>query len=104
VRCALDMQRKMGELSPEHSEWDLTIGIGINTGEVTMGAMGSRHRMDYTVLGDPVNLAARVCSNSGRGQTLIGQGTYAGIVGSPEFTVKALAPMRIKGKKDNVLV
>jgi adenylate cyclase len=104
VRCALDMRRKMGELSRERSECDLTIGIGINTGEVTMGAMGSRQRMDYTVLGDPVNLAARVCSNSGRGQTLIGQGTYAGIVGSPEFTVKALAPMRIKGKKDNVLV
>jgi adenylate cyclase len=104
VRCALDMQRKMGELSRERSEWDLTIGIGINTGEVIMGAMGSRQRMDYTVLGDPVNLAARLCSNSGCGQILIGQETYTGIAGSPEFKVTALAPMRIKGKKDTVLV
>ncbi|MGZ9090445.1 MAG: adenylate/guanylate cyclase domain-containing protein [Rhodoplanes sp.] len=50
VRCAIDMQRKMGELSRERREWDLTIGIGVNTAEVVMGAMGSRQRMDYTVL------------------------------------------------------
>ena len=50
VRCAIDMQRKMGELSRERREWDLTIGIGANTGEVVMGAMGSRQRMDYTML------------------------------------------------------
>ena len=49
VRCALDMQRKMGELSRERREWDLTIG-SVNTGEVVMGAMGSRQRMDFTVL------------------------------------------------------
>lgn len=104
VRCALAMQRKMAELSQDRPEWSLAVGIGINTGEVTMGAMGSRQRMDYTVLGDAVNLAARLCSKSDRGGILIGQNCYGAIAGSPEFDVKALAPMPLKGKKQPVLV
>ncbi|MGH6920580.1 MAG: adenylate/guanylate cyclase domain-containing protein [Geminicoccaceae bacterium] len=60
--CALEMQDAMAALGREHPDWGLAVGIGITAGEVIMGAMGSSHRMDYTVLGDAVNLAARLCS------------------------------------------
>ena len=49
VRCALEIQSATDELGREHPDWDLEVGIGINTGEVIMGAMGSKNRMDYTV-------------------------------------------------------
>jgi adenylate cyclase len=104
VRCALAMQRKMAELGSQHPDWDLSIGIGINTGEVILGAMGSRERMDYTVLGDPVNLAARLCSRAGPGQILLSDSSYRAIAGSSEFTVAALAPVVVKGKSEPVPV
>jgi adenylate cyclase len=104
VRCALAMQSKMAMLAAEHPDWHLTVGIGINTGEVIMGAMGSRERMDYTVLGDHVNLAARLCSEAGPGQTLISASSQQALAGSPEFVITALAPLMVKGKSERVAV
>jgi adenylate cyclase len=104
VRCALAMQRRMTELGSQHPDWDLAIGIGINTGEVIMGAMGSRERMDYTVLGDHVNLAARLCAHAGPGQTLLSHSSYRAIAGLAEFGVVALPPIKIKGKREPVAI
>ena len=104
VRCALAMQRRMIELSRQHPDWDLAIGIGINTGEVIVGAMGSRERMDYTVLGDHVNLAARLCAQAGPGQTLVTDSSYRAIAGSSEFAIAALAPIVLRGKSEPVAV
>jgi adenylate cyclase len=104
VRCALAMQRKMIELGSQHPDWDLAIGIGINTGEVILGAMGSRERMDYTVLGDHVNLAARLCAQAGPGQTLLSDSSYREIAGSSEFAIAALVPIVVKGKREPVPV
>jgi adenylate cyclase len=104
VRCALAMQRRMRELGSRHPDWDLAIGIGINTGEVIMGAMGSRERMDYTVLGDHVNLAARLCAQAGPGQTLLSHSSYRAIAGLAEFALAALAPIMVRGKSEPVPV
>ena len=76
--CALEIQDAMAELGREHPDWGLAVGIGINAGEVIMGAMGSSNRMDYTVLGDAVNLAARLCSHAARGQTLLSAALLCG--------------------------
>ncbi|MGH6895483.1 MAG: adenylate/guanylate cyclase domain-containing protein [Geminicoccaceae bacterium] len=104
VRCALAMQRRIAELAAQHPDWHLAVGIGINTGEVIMGAMGSRERMDYTVLGDHVNLAARLCAHAGPGQTLISASTHRALAGSTEFAIAALAPIMLRGKSEPVAI
>lgn len=104
VECALAMQAKMTELAADRPSWNLSVGIGVNSGEVIMGAMGSRDRMDYTVLGDAVNLAARLCSYAGRGQTLVSRAAYEAIGDTAAFAVTMLDPIQVKGKRDPVIV
>lgn len=55
---------------------DLQVGIGIHTGEMVVGNIGTRRRSDYTVLGANVNLAARLCSLAGGGQILMSRETF----------------------------
>jgi adenylate cyclase len=102
--CALEIQDAMAALGREHPDWGLAVGIGINAGEVIMGAMGSSHRMDYTVLGDAVNLAARLCSHAARGQTLLSADSYRTIADGPELAAEPLAPIALKGKSEPVRV
>jgi adenylate cyclase len=102
VRCALAMQAAMAELGGDRPSWDLAIGVGVNAGEVVMGAMGSADRMDYTVLGDAVNLAARLCGQAGRGQILVSQAIRAEIADTPNFLVEPLPPVHLKGKQEPV--
>jgi adenylate cyclase len=104
LRCALAIHRRVAELASENPDWHLAVGIGINTGEVIMGAMGSRERMDYTVLGDHVNLAARLCAQAGPAQTLISESSCRAIAGSPEFAIAALPPIALRGKREPVAV
>jgi adenylate cyclase len=62
-RTALDMRRELASLQAKwraEGKAPFDIGIGINTGEVIVGNLGSDQRFDYTVIGDPVNLAARL--------------------------------------------
>src|SRR5918996_1053130 len=102
--CALEIQDAMAALGREHPDWGLAVGIGINAGEVIMGAMGSSARMDYTVLGDAVNLAARLCSHAARGQTLLSADTWRTIAERPELAAEPLAPIAVKGKSEPVRV
>jgi adenylate cyclase len=104
VRCAVAMQAKMAELSADRPSWHLAVGIGVNTGEVVMGAMGSLERMDFTVLGDAVNLAARLCSRAGRGQTLVSRATCEAVGEDADLLIEALAPIELKGKREPVQV
>lgn len=72
----------------------LTVGIGINAGEVILGRIGSEKRADFTVIGDHVNFAARLCSKAHSGMVLISESTYwkiqneAKIMGPHELIVK----------------
>ena len=72
--------------------------------EQIVGAMGSKDRMDYNVLGDAVNLAARLCSRAVAGQTLVSGSTHAALAGSAEFVARPLPPLAVKGKREPVPV
>jgi adenylate cyclase len=98
VACGLAIQDAMVELGREHPEWGLDIGIGIDMGEVVMGAMGSKQRMDYTVLGDHVNLAARLCSHAAPRQTIISDAVGKEVATTPAFRLESLEAIRVKGK------
>jgi len=79
VRCALDMNKRLEELQRKWfpaGENNLSIGIGINTGYVTVGNFGSSERMEYTVIGNQVNLASRLQAIAGPGEILISAQTF----------------------------
>jgi len=79
VACALTMQNELMELNNElmHEGYPaLEMGIGINTGSVIVGNIGSEIRMKYGIVGTTVNIASRIESNTIGGQVLIGEDTY----------------------------
>lgn len=79
LACAVDMQVTMSTLNLAHKDRgmpELFMGIGINTGTVLAGTLGSERYSEYTVIGDEVNLASRIEAFSLRGQVLISQSTY----------------------------
>ncbi len=79
VACAIAMQLAMVEVNQRHHQLGLPpleMGIGINTGEVFAGNIGSSKRAKYTIIGSPVNLASRIESYTVGGQVLISQATY----------------------------
>ncbi|MDG2305087.1 MAG: adenylate/guanylate cyclase domain-containing protein [Candidatus Binatia bacterium] len=98
VRCAIKIQAEMERLRSEHPKWDVAVGIGVNTGEVVMGARCSEERIDYTILGDTVNVGARLCSVVGRGQTLLSATSYKAVAGLDGVSAVRLEPLEMKGK------
>jgi adenylate cyclase len=74
-----------------------TVGMGLNTGEVVMGNLGAKDRLNYTVIGDNVNTAARLYNVAKGGQIIISESTYAEV--KDRFVVNELTPVFVKGKE-----
>jgi len=103
VRAALDMQAGITRLSAERvarGEEPIAIGIGINAGEVVAGTVGTEERMEYTVIGDNVNLASRLTANAKTGQILVSRRTRDLVEAAVD--VRSLGKIRVKGKDDEV--
>jgi adenylate cyclase len=107
VRSALRCQRKLAEMRPVFKERigkDLFMRIGINTGPAIVGNMGSHSRFDYTMLGDAVNLAARLegVNKQFGTYTMISQLTLDQL--DDAFAVRELARVAVVGRKEPVTV
>lgn len=107
VRAALRCQARLAELRPgfaERSKRELYMRIGMNSGPAVVGNMGSRVRFDYTMLGDAVNLAARLegVNKQFGTYTMISEATK--LLAGDEFAYRELARVRVVGKKLPVIV
>jgi len=106
-RCALEMVKGLDKLN---REWEsegrrpIAIGIGLNTGPVNVGNMGSDKRLAWTVMGDNVNLASRLegMTKQYRSRVIISEGTYNQV--SDQFIAREVDRIRVKGKKQPVVI
>jgi adenylate cyclase len=93
IRCGLEIQRAVVDAA--EGDTALTIGVGIATGDVLVGSIGSDERLDYTAIGPAVNLAQRLCASAAPGQILMCAETYSRVSGLVAAT--ALPPLSVKG-------
>lgn len=108
IRCAVEQMAVLDELNKKRTErgdMEIKIGIGINTGTVISGNIGSEKRVDYTVIGDNVNLASRLCSSAGK------QGLHNIILAYSSYErikdivdAKEVEPIYVKGKEKPIRI
>lgn len=97
--AAIDIQNALvafNELLRDRGQKEIQIGIGINTGSLVAGYIGSTHTMSYSVIGDTVNTASRICSAAKPGQIIISENTHKEV--HHLFDMRALDPIKVKGK------
>ena len=70
---------------------------------MVMGAMGSKDRMDYTVIGDNVNLGARLCSAAKAGEIILAKSVTV-LLDKKNYQLKEMEPINVKGKKDKITI
>ena len=110
VKSSIEIEKEVNELKRIYKERnlpDISVGTGINSGDCIVGNMGSESRFDYSVIGDAVNLAARLEATAARGEFL----NYKTIVS--EYTVsklpdtynkKFIGTIKVKGKEDSIKI
>ncbi|MTI89076.1 MAG: HAMP domain-containing protein [Balneolaceae bacterium] len=101
VNASIHIQQKISSMLTKE-EGDLAVGIGINSGEAVMGAMGSENRMDYTVLGSTVNLGARLCSAAKKNQILISNSVFLNL--ERKISVNELDKIQVKGIEQSITI
>lgn len=99
VQCAEKIVRSLKKYRA-HSGNDIHVGIGINTGELIAGNMGSGDRMDRTVIGDTVNLGARLCSLAGKNVVVMSEFSFDRV--KDHVVATRHKPIKVKGKESAV--
>jgi adenylate cyclase len=99
ILSAIDMIKAVLDTNKEHSI-DLHVGIGINSGEVISGNIGSKNRLEYAIIGDTINLASRLCDIAKPDKILISEDIYRNLKDKIKST--KLPNQKIKGKKKKI--
>ncbi|MGZ6274727.1 MAG: adenylate/guanylate cyclase domain-containing protein [Syntrophales bacterium] len=104
VQCAIEMRNKIAEINAEISNGNVKIpvGFGISTGESMVGIFGSSIRKEYTAMGNPVNLAARLERIAKENQILICNDTYEAV--KDFFKVEKIRQVKLKGMDEETTV
>ena len=105
VACALAMMHGLAEFNRTRASEglpEIKIGIGINTGKVITGSIGSTRALQYTAIGDAMNVASRLVNVATSGEVIISESTYNLVAERVE--AEALPPVRVKGKADELKV
>ncbi len=95
-----DVIRELNEERAARGKEPIKMGVGVNTGRLVAGYMGSRRRLEFTVIGDTVNTASRLCSLAGGDQVLISEATYQPV--AERIEAKYLGTRQVKGKEQGV--
>jgi adenylate cyclase len=110
VKSAIEIEKKTNELKELYQARglpDINVGTGVNTGDCIVGNMGSKSRFDYSVIGDAVNLAARLEATAARHEyleykTIISSYTAEQL--SPEYDVTEIGDIKVKGKEELIKI
>lgn len=103
MRAAMEIQSELDKFNIARQLNDeelISVGIGINTGEAIVGNIGSEKRMDYTVIGDTVNVADRIQASATGGEILISAATYEKV--KNKFFCHKLPPIKVRGRRKPV--
>jgi class 3 adenylate cyclase len=103
IRAAIDMQEKFRQAVKASNELtsksiSIGLGIGIVAGEALMGNLGSRNRMEFTLIGDAVNLASRLCGIAPEWEILVNE--ELAMLVSDQFHIESRMPVQLKGKAE----
>ena len=104
VKAAIEMQEATEDLMKERAKEDhetFEIGVGINTGSVIVGNVGSENRMDYTVIGDNVNIAARLQQTAKGGEIIIDERSFGQT--KDHFRIKEKGMLSVKNKTEPII-
>lgn len=104
VKSAIEMQdatEALMKVRDKQNEETFEIGIGINTGRSILGNVGAKNKMDYTVIGDSVNVAARLQQMAKGGEIIIGEQTYHQV--QDRFHAEKKGEISVKNKTEPVV-
>jgi adenylate cyclase len=101
VDTAVDLLDRLRSYNAAHHDRELHVHIGINTGLVMAGNVGTARRMEYTVLGDAVNVASRLCKVLPPDRIAVGGETWARIEGRPRYRVREHGQVVIRGRNQS---
>ena len=103
-RCALDIIRRVDTLEKQEQKFRLPVGIGVAAGPVMIGNIGSPEHLDYSAIGENVNLAARLCGHAEAGQILVSESVREPLSGEESIRFGRSMQVQIKGFADPVTV